>query len=286
MATTLLDLIKRIAPLMGPMHEGVAESGSGVSVIVDRTLIEPDDYWKNHYAYITGAGGAAPEGEERVVSDYAQSTGTLSVVPNFTAAVASGDTYLLTSLRRADAVRAINNAIERSAQRWGVPTIDTSTITIVADTYQYNLPTDLVWLADVLHRGDTTVPYRPIERGVWQVSGTVGAQVLDLLDVGAFTVGDHLRLDYVKRLAKLSADTDALGIGAPAEPELIAFLVDYSLWYLHDQAAAGNVSSGTFREHYTQASNARQRAELLLNQAPSWRRAGRVHTPQRPSIRG
>jgi hypothetical protein len=286
MATTLLDLIQRIAPLAGPMHEGTAESGSGVAAIVDKTLIEPDDYWKNHYAYIMSADDAAPEGEERVVSDYVQSTGTLSLVPNFTAAVAAGDTYLLTSLRRADIVRAINNAIGRSSQRWGVPTIDTTTITITADTYQYDLPTDLVWLSDVLYRSDTDEPYRSIERGNWQVAGTVGAQVVDLLDISGFAADDHLRLDYVKRLGKLSNDDDTLDIGAPAEPELIAFLVDYSLWYLHNQAAMANVTSGAFREHYTQASNAYKRAEALLDQAPIWRRAGRIHTPSRPSIRG
>lgn len=284
--TTLLDLIKGVADLFGPLHEGTAESGSTTGYVFDRTLIEPDDAWNRHYIYITSAGSAAPEGEERAISDWDQSAGMLSIAPAFTTAVAEGDTYLLLPVRRGELVRAINRSIERANERWGVPTIDTSTVTIVADTYQYDLPSDLTWLVDVLYRDDAESPYRPIERGIWSVSGTPGSQVLDLLDISNWDAGDVLRLDYVARMASLSADTDALDVGAPAEPELIAFLIDYSLWYLHMQAANRGIASGVFREHLTQARNALELAEKKLANAPRFARGGRWHTPQRPSIRG
>lgn len=284
MATTLLELIVRVADLFGPLHEGTAEAGSTERDIVDRTNIEADDVWNNHYVYVREAGDAAPEGEERAVSDWVQSSGTLTVAPDFTAAITAGDGYLLLPAQRAALVRAINNAIEKATERWGIPTIDTTTITIAASTYQYSLPTDLVYLEDVLYRTSAQTPWQPIERGIWSVAGTVGAQVLDLQDIGAFAVGTTLRTDYIKRLSQLSTDASTLAIGAPAEPELIAFLIDYSLWYLHARAAGG--VGGKFREHLTMAKDAREKAEEALEHAPRWQRSGRWHVPQRPSIRG
>lgn len=286
MATTLLDLIKETAELFGHLHVGTAEAGSNTTTIVDTTLIDPDDFWNNHYVYVDGADGAAPEGEERFVSDFVQSTGTLTISPAFTAAVAADDTYLILPVRRGVFVRAINNAIRKASERFGVPTSDAATITIAADTYQYNLPADLLWLEDVKYRSDSDEPYKQIGRTIWGVSGTPGAQVLELTDIDAFTAGDNLRLDYIKRLSELSDDTDALGIGVPAEAELIEYITHRVLWYLHTQAANRGISSGTFREHLTQARNASEAAAQALEQAPSWQRTGRWHLPERPQIRG
>lgn len=286
MATSLLDLIQDVAGLFGPLHEGVAETGSTAQLVKDATLIEPDDFWNRHYLYVTSASGAAPEGEERGVTDWVQATATLTVSPQFTAALALDDEYLILPVRRRELVRAINNAIVRANERWGVPTIDTSTVTIATDTYQYSLPADLTWLRDVLRRDDAQSPWGTIERGNWGVSGTPGSQVLDLWAIGAYTAGDVLRLDYVARMSELSADDDTLSVGVPAEPELVTFLVDYSLWYLHTQAANRGIAAGTFREHLTQARNALEKAEKTLARAPRFTRAGRWRTPQRPSILG
>jgi len=93
-------------------------------VINTTALFEPDDFYIGHYAYIvTDAGGlgAAPQAEERPVTDYDQGTGTLTVSPAFSAAVGSGDTYELLALKRADITAAINAAIRQAGETWLVP---------------------------------------------------------------------------------------------------------------------------------------------------------------------
>lgn len=285
MATTLLELITRVGRSFGPLHEGTA-TGGGTSTVVDTSLIEPDDYWNNHYVYVHSADSAAPEGEERVVTDWVQATATLTVSPVFTAAVEAGDEYLALPVRRSELVALINNALDKACKRWGVPTIDTTTITLVESTYQYNLPTDLLRISDVLYRSDSESPYRVIERALWTIGGTPGAQVLDLLSLGSMAAGDTLRIDYLAQLPHLSADSDALTVGTPAEPELSEFIEEWCRYRLHTQAASRGISAGTFREHLTLARNAKESAERMLETAPRRERAGRVHSPQRPSILG
>jgi hypothetical protein len=177
-AKTRAQLLADIADQYGNYLSITPTSGSTTTVVDTADLYQPDDYWVNHYAYVlTDAGGAsaAPEGEERAITDFVQSTYTLTVAPAFSAAVAAGDTVELLPLQRSVYERAINNAVEAAAETWPVIAVDTSTVTKAANDYDYTLPTDIVRLLSVWYRDDTDEPFVRL-KGHWRVTGTPGAQ--------------------------------------------------------------------------------------------------------------
>lgn len=283
-ATTLGDLVERVARRFGHYRSGTATGGSTTTIVDTSVLYEPDDFWVNHYAYITedaGGASAAPEGEERPVSDFNQSSATITVDPAFTAAPASGDTYELLPCRRADIIAAINAAIRAAGDTWLVAMTDTSTVTIAADDYDYTLPTDVVEILAIWRRDGTDEPWAVVPPRDWWISRVLGAQVLQFKSLDCVDADDVLRIDYVGRLSELSADSDTLGIGEPAEPELLNFLEAWALYWLHDQAAASGPQAGDFRAHYTLAQTRKEEAEQIRKRAPRrLRRPGQVRGPR------
>ena len=286
MAKTRADLIEDIAREWGFFYSSTVDSGS-TTTIVDATLLEPDDFWIGHYAYITDTtDDAAPEAEERPVSDFVQSTGTVTVSPAFSAVTAAGDTYELLPARRADIIAGLDRGMHIAAQHWMVQVTDTTTVTIATDDYDYDLPTDLVRLNNVMYRADSDEPYQAVDNATWYVGGTYGDQVLYFYDISAFDAGDTVRLEYVKRIAEFSSDTDTLDVGAPAEEELVNFLVAYGCHYLHQMAVNRQPAAAEARMRRTLADDYARRCEGILLRAPRYRGAGRWHRPQRPGAKG
>jgi hypothetical protein len=113
MATTTGARLREImARGLGFFFEGTATGGS-TSTIADTSTDGFDKLDVNRvagkWAYITAASGAAPEFEERKVASVA--TTTITVDTNYSAVVASGDTYELLPYRRNDMDDAIQRAI-------------------------------------------------------------------------------------------------------------------------------------------------------------------------------
>ena len=92
------------------------QTGTIASTRTDITLISTTlsgTHFVGHWLYIYQADDAAPEGEARMVSQYAPSTGILTVDPDFSAALASGDDYELHAKLHPDRLNeAINWALE------------------------------------------------------------------------------------------------------------------------------------------------------------------------------
>jgi len=247
-AKTLAQLIEEIAAQYGPYIQLTVTGGSVTTIIDTADLYQPDDYWVGMYAYVltdAGGAGAAPEGEERAIIDFDQGSSTATVDPAFTTAVASGDTVEFLPLQRATLKRAINAAILAAGETWLVFKSDTSTVTLADDTYTYSLPSDLVSLRSVWYRDDTDEPYKRVD--AWRVTKTPGAQELHLDSLDGLDSGDALKLDYLARPSLLTSDSDALGLGEPAETGLLEFIKHYALAWLHELAAGRD----GFQEHYT-----------------------------------
>jgi hypothetical protein len=277
MATTRAQLVAAIGRRLGNYHSGTATAGT-TTTITDTDLVHPDGWWKAHYAYILAAGGAAPAGQERPVSDYVQSSSLLTVNPAYTVLVESGDTYELLPMRRAEITAAIDEAVRASGAGWLVPVTDTTTVTIVADTYDYALPTDAVILLDALRRSSASAPWFPLDAATWRVGGTPGAQRLYFQDLSGLVAGDVLRLDYLRRLAALSTDASVLSIGEPAETEVVEFITEYALGILHNSMAARSPTGSDFRARLTMASDARQNALVIRERSRrNLHGPGRVH---------
>ncbi len=73
-------------------HDGEEDVGGSDTTITDATMTEAPGYWVGALVTITGAGGAAPEGEARVCTVFAAG-GVITVSPAFSANVDIGDTF-------------------------------------------------------------------------------------------------------------------------------------------------------------------------------------------------
>lgn len=275
------DLVAEVARRFGFYAAGTATGGSTTTLADTGGLYAPDDYWNGHYLYIVedaGGAGAAPEGEERPVTDYVQSTATLTVAPAFSAAVASGDTYEVLAVRRADVIAMINSAIRMAGETWLVSKVDDSTVNLADDDYDYALPTDLVRLLCVWTRAATDEPWVPVAGRTYRVAKTPGGQELVFDTLAGLDDEDTIRLEYLARPSELATDAGTLGVGEPAEVELVEFVVAGALFLLHDQAASGAPEAAGFRAHLTQAQYWKEEMERIRG------RAGRFHG--RGTVRG
>lgn len=143
--TTLFDLLKKSYISLGHMEISTATGGT-TTTIVDTKLGEKygdGDIVNSTVFIIRDAGGNndAPEQEVSRITDYVQSTNTITVSPSFTVAVASGDTYGISKpIIELDTMKELaNNALQ------GLGTIqltDTSITTVDGQT-EYSLPTSL-----------------------------------------------------------------------------------------------------------------------------------------------
>lgn len=97
MTYLLWQLLRDAYAELGQLQVSEATGGS-TTTIVDSKLIGTgrDDDWNGGAVIVLSAGGAAPEGELGRVSDYVDTTGTLTV-PEMSAAMESGDLYGLVS---------------------------------------------------------------------------------------------------------------------------------------------------------------------------------------------
>lgn len=266
---TRADLVAEVARRFGHYASGTATGGSTTTVVDTGALYAPDDYWVGHYVYIVEDAGA--EGEERPVTDYDQGDATLTVGPGFSAGVGSGDSYELLAAPRAEVVAAINAGIRAAGETWLKVVEDTSTLTIADDTYEYDLPVAVVRLLAVWVRDDSEEAWVAVAGRNWSVGGTPGARVLHLDTLKGLAADDLMRLDYLARVGELTTDAGTLGVGEPAEREMVEFVCTYALFWLHDQAASGVVEGMGFRPHLTQAQYYLENAERLRA------RVGRFH---------
>jgi len=115
MAKTLEQLRTQLGQETGIWFSGTA-TGGGLGTIIDTNglaHLDEDDTLVGALAYILAAGGAAPQGEARRITDYDATTQTITVEYNFTAVVGAGDTYEVykSALSLDEIDEAINQAI-------------------------------------------------------------------------------------------------------------------------------------------------------------------------------
>jgi hypothetical protein len=105
MAFTLANLLTSALKSLGSLSSSTA-TGGGTTTVIDTTqTTELTGRTTNDMRYGTifitrdaGGAGAAPEGEFSIISAFAPSTGTTTVTPAFTQAVAVGDKYSFSSM--------------------------------------------------------------------------------------------------------------------------------------------------------------------------------------------
>ena len=115
---TLLEISDLVREELFAHHDildGVVDSGDASS-IVDATLkssLVTNRNYVGSFVYIDGASGAPPEGETTRIVAFGRSTGTLTLSPALTTAVAAADTYQIHYGFHPDSIR---QAIQRAAE--------------------------------------------------------------------------------------------------------------------------------------------------------------------------
>jgi hypothetical protein len=208
--TTAFDAMLALARQVG-LTEGTATGGSSTT-LVDSGLGGTDDEYNGGTAFLitdAGGAGAAPENESASITDYAASTGTVTVT--FSAAPGAGDAYGLCKTPRYRLYQAINLALSDLRK---VPFEDDTSLDTAASTLAYTIPAaakrDLrqVWLA--LNK---TAPIHWQElHGWYQIHGKSTG---DLVFLSQPPATRDIRLVYCGPHSLLTADTSSLNSAVP-----------------------------------------------------------------------
>jgi len=127
--TTLKVLRQRVARGLGLLKGGTA-TGGAVGSLIDTNLLSlfDNDWFKGSGIVITydaGDASAAPEGEKRTIKQSVQSSGTVLVFPDFTAAPANNDLYEIYRGFSVDDVEdAVNESVRMAAAGFWEPQVD------------------------------------------------------------------------------------------------------------------------------------------------------------------
>ena len=226
-----------IARRLGRFDVISASGGSTTTAISTTRLFQPDDYWNGSLLYVQSANSAAPEGEERIVTDYDQATQTLTVGLAFTAAIANGDILEIHAGHTSvvELQNLISDAVKQAGQYWYKETWDTTTVDWTAGTYSYSLPAEVRRLREVYTRPSSSHRWRPFPN--WEVKGQTGAYYLIVSSDGG--IGD-IALHYEAALSWPATVTDAsvLNIASGSgtnqyDRSAVSFIVELTLEKLY-----------------------------------------------------
>lgn len=219
MATTRRALRLQLGGV-GFCNDTVVNSAFGASdstKLVDTKLKQTDGAF-NYGQVVMVTGSAA--GDRRRITNWTQSTGTLTPDRNFTAAVSSGDTYEIHRVFAADDKDdAISEAIRESDRRFCRIIEDTS-VSLSTNTWGYSI-SSLAIPIDRLHGIDrveyalggsgTLPPFQTLKPDWWNIRDNNGVLTLQL---GRLPQSIQLpcvaRLTYRVRPSTLTSDTSAL----------------------------------------------------------------------------
>jgi hypothetical protein len=212
--TTLFDLVLRTARQLDVVVEGTATGGSTTTIVDTVARTEADDYWNGGTAliiYDAGGENAAPQGEYRIISDFANSTKTVTVSPAFSAAPATGDRYGL--IKKRYRLNKFEQAINEAVSEIGpILIVDKTTLTTADNQTEYSLPLADMDLRRVLiqTQNDDADDNQWAEVFNWEVEAAATGTA-DILRLPAlYPAGYKLLLEYVARHPALLAAADKL----------------------------------------------------------------------------
>lgn len=222
MTETLSNLTYRVARELGIVTWGTATGGAVGTLIDTNDRTEVDDYWNGGTLWLlrdAGGASAAPEGELQVVSDFANSTKTVTFRSNMTVAPATGDNYAIADKRFpfSTLVQVVNMALQDAGR---IPVVDTS-ITIADNQTEYTLPAAIY--PDNLKRVFVQIEKNDSNDNQWQelfnwwidvtATGTADTLILPY----QWASGYKLRLEYIALHPQLNLYSDKLSETVPIE---------------------------------------------------------------------
>jgi len=203
------NLRQMIARRIGRFEVITATGGTTSTAISTSSLYHPDDFWNGYTLYVqadSAGAGAAPQGETRVITDYTQSTQTLTVGLAFTAAIAASDILEIHPSHYSiiELGNLMSDAITAAGHYWYQEVWDETTLDAAAGTFRHTLPSGGVKLRGVYVRRTANQKWVPYHH--WEVKRMRGAFFLvTSSDIGT---GD-IALHYEKPLVWTTNDDTA-----------------------------------------------------------------------------
>ena len=222
----MFDATLQLAARLGDFRTSTASAAGSTTTLVDTVArTEEDDTWNGGTVWIiTDAGGAsaAPEGEWGRVTDFVNSTGTLTFEA-LTAATASSDTYGLASGRYP--LDVLRTAINNELIKYEVIRYDTTSLDIESDQSEQTLPAGIYKhnLMGVYEGTDTDTDdnqWTPLDFSVQ--TAAAGSQHTLVIHSREVTSGNDIMLEYKYRLIPLYLASDEIDPAIPLERILSA----------------------------------------------------------------
>lgn len=195
--TTLFDALLGTAQLVGMTRSGVTTSGGNLTTIIDTTLMDTSDSYNGGTLFLTD------DSLTRRITDYAQTSGTIT----FTPAIAAdqddaGSYYTVTNARREDIVQAINQALRQI----GNVTKINDTLSFVEDQQEYTLPTGVSNVTRIAVANDADDPVEYYRTYSWhEYDGK-----LYIHEPVNYATGHTIRLYYDAPPTQVNADADVI----------------------------------------------------------------------------
>jgi len=208
-SNTLVQIRHFLASACGDLIAGnCGVTGATTTKIYAPFLWKPNDYYNDHYYEVYVYAGTNIGVIKRVTA-WDLATYLLTVHSAYAAACDATSYIELHHIFTEDEYRkAINLAIESIANDYLIDKIDVATV-LVADTYEYTLPTDMSFV----HR---IITEKTADGGVFDASDEIDHRDWDLIsprklklheNYYSITAGKDLRIEGQGRQATLSADT-------------------------------------------------------------------------------
>ena len=189
-------------------------TGATTTKIYAPFLHQGDDYYNNQFYEVYVYAGTN-QGITKRATDWVLSTYLLTVHSAYAAACDATSYIELHRIFTTDEYnKAINLAIEALAKRYLVDIKDETTITLVADTYEYALPTSMLYLHKVTTEdevgNDTFYESAEIDPRDWSIIKAYPPKLKLRYGYYSITAGKDLRLEGQGAQPTVSADTDII----------------------------------------------------------------------------
>ena len=195
--TTLFDALLGTAQLVGMTRSGKTTNDGSLTTIIDTTLADTDDSYNGGTLFLTDVSLT------RRVTDYVQSSGTITFTPAITDAQGNASSYYtVTNARREDIAQAVNQALRQI----GAVTKINDTLSFVEGTQEYTLPVGVSNVTRISVANDVNDPVEYHRAYSWhEYDGK-----LYIHEAVNYATGHTIRLYYDAPPTQVNADDDVI----------------------------------------------------------------------------
>lgn len=194
--TTLFDALLETARIAGVLKSGAATSLGSTTTLVDAGRREQDDYYNYGTLFLPATSAT------KLVTDFVQTTGTITFSAALSSAVASGTRYSVTNVGKEMLIQAVNAALNYM----GEYTVIDETLDVTANTTEYTLPSGVTNVKRIELYVTQSAPYGFTPVMTWRENSGKIYLPYELNQ----SAGNTVRIYYNKFHDDVDADSDVI----------------------------------------------------------------------------